>query len=318
MRSIQRRLSVGLFAVLLVVGLVLAQTGLWLFDQGLRRYFAGNLREEAENLLVAMVRGPNGMQLDEQRLNPAFQRPYSGRYFVIELEKDTWRSRSLWDSELEVPHKKGLVQGLVDGPEEQRLLVFRGHYKRMGQKLRIVVAQDYTPILESFARVQWMGLGAGALALLLVLLLCAEELPSLCATQRLIHGPHLQVSWSAPPGLRLPWDREDLLEMLGNLLDNACKWADSEVRLTVAQGEGMVRLKVDDDGPGILPDQRQAVLERGTRLDEQVSGHGLGLGIARDIAEACGGRLSLEDSPLGGLRVSVELPLQKSGRAARA
>ncbi|WP_346341359.1 ATP-binding protein, partial [Pseudomonas aeruginosa] len=67
-----------------------------------------------------------------------------------------------------------------------------------------------------------------------------------------------------------------------------------------------------------LPDQRQAVLERGTRLDEQVSGHGLGLGIARDIAEACGGRLSLEDSPLGGLRVSIELSLQKSGRAARA
>ncbi|WP_132885874.1 ATP-binding protein [Pseudomonas aeruginosa] len=353
MRSIQRRLSVGLFAVLLVVGLVLAQTGLWLFDQGLRRYFAGNLREEAENLLVAMVRGPNGMQLDEQRLNPAFQRPYSGRYFVIELEKDTWRSRSLWDSELEVPHKKGLVQGLVDGPEEQRLLVFRGHYKRMGQKLRIVVAQDYTPILESFARVQWMGLGAGALEMArqpeLQQVLreqleqiqqrlgrelgkarlvgealpgahfdCAEELPSLCDTLRLIHGPHLQVSWSAPPGLRLPWDREDLLEMLGNLLDNACKWADSEVRLTVAQGEGMVRLKVDDDGPGILPDQRQAVLERGTRLDEQVSGHGLGLGIARDIAEACGGRLSLEDSPLGGLRVSIELSLQKSGRAARA
>lgn len=70
--------------------------------------------------------------------------------------------------------------------------------------------------------------------------------------------------------------------------------------------------------PASSPDQRQAVLERGTRLDEQVSGHGLGLGIARDIAEACGGRLSLEDSPLGGLRVSVELPLQKSGRAARA
>ncbi|MED5691129.1 ATP-binding protein, partial [Enterobacter hormaechei] len=57
------------------------------------------------------------------------------------------------------------------------------------------------------------------------------------------------------------------------------------------------------------------VLERGTRLDEQVSGHGLGLGIARDIAEACGGRLGLEDSPLGGLRVSVELPLQKGSRA---
>lgn len=107
MRSIQRRLSVGLFAVLLVVGLVLAQTGLWLFDQGLRRYFAGNLREEAENLLVAMVRGPNGMQLDEQRLNPAFQRPYSGRYFVIELEKDTWRSRSCGTASWRCRTRKG-------------------------------------------------------------------------------------------------------------------------------------------------------------------------------------------------------------------
>ncbi len=96
--------------------------------------------------------------------------------------------------------------------------------------------------------------------------------------------------------------------MLGNLLDNACKWADSEVRLTVAQGEGMVRLKVDDDGPGILPDQRQAVLERGTRLDEQVSGHGLGLGIARNIAHTHGGEVSLQNRREGGLRVSLRLP----------
>ncbi|MDT4874082.1 Virulence sensor histidine kinase PhoQ [compost metagenome] len=65
---------------------------------------------------------------------------------------------------------------------------------------------------------------------------------------------------------------------------------------------------VDDDGPGIAEDQRESVIGRGTRLDEQVAGHGLGLGIVRDIVEAWGGRLSLQDSPLGGLRVRIELP----------
>ena len=68
MRSIQRRLSLGLAGALLLVGLVLAQTSLWLFDIGLRRYLAEGLRSEAELLLGALVRGPNGIQLDEQRL----------------------------------------------------------------------------------------------------------------------------------------------------------------------------------------------------------------------------------------------------------
>jgi len=111
-----------------------------------------------------------------------------------------------------------------------------------------------------------------------------------------------------PPGLLLPWDREDVLELLGNLLDNACKWADSEVRLGIAPTAEGYRLWVDDDGPGIPESQRLQVLERGSRLDEQVEGHGLGLGIVRDIVDAWGGRLALLESPLGGLRVSMELP----------
>ncbi|MNE64657.1 Sensor protein PhoQ [compost metagenome] len=139
---------------------------------------------------------------------------------------------------------------------------------------------------------------------------CAEELPSLCDMLRLIHGQHLNVDWQAQPGLRLPFDREDLLELLGNLLDNACKWADGRVRLSIEKRAEDYLLQVDDDGPGIPEEQRDSVLERGTRLDEQVAGHGLGLGIARDIAEACGGRLRLETSDLGGLRVSIELPLR--------
>ncbi|MGE7993642.1 sensor histidine kinase, partial [Pseudomonas sp. NPDC089554] len=137
---------------------------------------------------------------------------------------------------------------------------------------------------------------------------CDSELPGLLSTLGMIHGEGLLLTHDVPPGLQLPWDREDLLELLGNLLDNACKWADSEVRLGMASSAGGYRLWVDDDGPGIPQDARQQVLERGSRLDEQVDGHGLGLGIVRDIVEAWEGSIALLDSPLGGLRVSIELP----------
>ena len=137
---------------------------------------------------------------------------------------------------------------------------------------------------------------------------CATELPALCATLAQIH-PHVDIDWQAPAGLRLPWDREDLLELLGNLLDNACKWADSAVRVSAGADAEGYWLSVEDDGPGIAADQRAAVVARGNRLDEQVAGHGLGLAIVRDIAQACGGELSLEDSAaFGGLRARVRLP----------
>lgn len=137
---------------------------------------------------------------------------------------------------------------------------------------------------------------------------CDAELPGLLSTLGMIHGEGLELSQRVPPGLLLPWDREDLLELLGNLLDNACKWADSEVRLTIEEQAERYQLVIDDDGPGIPESDRQQVLERGTRLDEQVDGHGLGLGIVRDIVEVWGGQMTLQDSPLGGLQVSIALP----------
>jgi signal transduction histidine kinase len=127
----------------------------------------------------------------------------------------------------------------------------------------------------------------------------------------MIHSQGLQLDWQARPGLCLPWDREDLLELLGNLLDNACKWAAAAVRLNLEEDVDGYRLWVDDDGPGIAPELREEVLGRGSRLDEQVAGHGLGLGIVRDIVDAWGGSLSLEDSPLGGLRVAIRLPKRR-------
>ncbi|WP_241151674.1 ATP-binding protein, partial [Pseudomonas viridiflava] len=109
--------------------------------------------------------------------------------------------------------------------------------------------------------------------------------PGLFSTLGMIHGAHLQLINDVEPGMYLPWDREDILGLLGNLLDNACKWADSGVRLNILRQEQGFCLLIDDDGPGIPESQRAEVFSRGARLDEQITGHGLGLGIERDIVE---------------------------------
>jgi signal transduction histidine kinase len=428
-------LSLGLISVMVVVGLVLAQTSLWLFEMGLQRYLEAGLRNDSESLLAALVRGPQGLQLDERRLSPAYQRPFSGHYFRIDFTDGHWRSRSLWDQELPALDHPGLHDDLQLGPEGQQLLVLRTDYRRLGLPISISVAEDYTPIRESFRRVQQLGLGLGLTGLLLILLLqritvrralrpleqareqiaqlqqgqrsqlddqvpleleplvaqinhllahtedslkrsrnalgnlghalktplavllslasseqleahpqlrktlkeqlqqveqrlnrelnrarlsgdalpgalfdCDAELPGLLATLNMIHGEHLALSYRAPAGLQLPWDREDLLELLGNLLDNACKWADAEVRVSVAELATGFELSVEDDGPGIPQERRDQVFNRGTRLDEQTHGHGLGLGIVRDIVDSWGGKLSLLESEWGGLKVVIELP----------
>jgi signal transduction histidine kinase len=103
-------------------------------------------------------------------------------------------------------------------------------------------------------------------------------------------------------------EAQDLEEMIGNLLDNACKWARRRVSVTSDQRDGRVAILVDDDGPGLPAEQREEVFERGRRLDQSVPGNGLGLAIVRDLAEIYGGRVGLEDAPAGGLRVRLELP----------
>lgn len=108
-------------------------------------------------------------------------------------------------------------------------------------------------------------------------------------------------------------EEQDLQEMLGNLLDNACKWAVARVEVGVGTADGQLTIMVDDDGPGISVDQREVVIRRGVRADEQVPGTGLGLAIVDDLARLYGGRLELGDSPLGGLRAGLHLPLARSG-----
>lgn len=119
---------------------------------------------------------------------------------------------------------------------------------------------------------------------------------------------NIEIAAEAKPGLFFRGERHDLEEMLGNLIDNACKWAASKVRVTAAAVKGRIRIIVDDDGPGLSAEQREAAFRRGKRLDEAVPGSGLGLSIVKDVVELYGGRISLADSELGGLRVVLELP----------
>lgn len=101
---------------------------------------------------------------------------------------------------------------------------------------------------------------------------------------------------------------DDLDEMLGNLLDNACKWARHVVRLTASRDQARVVIVVDDDGEGVEEAMRPRILQRGVRADERVPGSGLGLAIVHDLAESYDGTVALDRSPLGGLRVTLTLP----------
>jgi signal transduction histidine kinase len=125
---------------------------------------------------------------------------------------------------------------------------------------------------------------------------------------RIYAGRGLEIDVDVPPEHSIRGQFEDLEEMLGNLLDNACKWAKSGVKIGSIQENGTVVLTVDDDGPGLPLSMRERVLQRGVRADEASPGSGLGLAIVRDLAELYQGTIALEDSPLGGLRARLRLP----------
>jgi len=115
----------------------------------------------------------------------------------------------------------------------------------------------------------------------------------------------LDIHWQAPDVVFI-FDRDDMLELIGNLLDNACKWAKHQVYCELQGDEHHLQLVVEDDGPGCSDEEIKRLITRGVRIDEAAPGHGLGLAIVRDVVEIYGGKLTLErSSTLGGLRVSV-------------
>ena len=436
MKSISRQLGTGLLLVLLATVFLVGQGAVWLFDQAQRDYLSKDLQRESDALLAALSDGPEGVFLDSSRISVDYLRPFSGRYYLVQVGDSRWRSRSLWDQRLPLDARPGKY-GLVAGPQDQWLLLRSDTFERFGESVQISVALDYQPQLSAFERARlWLWL-LGGIAVIISLLLQqsllrralrplrrsrqevaewqagerlvlgvdvprellplvqeinhlgaqldqivqrsrrslgdlghalktplaviesllakeqlsdtdrsvintqlqemrrqleralqrsrlapenhagqrfdpAVDLPWLIASLQQIHGQQVQIRY--PPvssAQRWPFDREDMLELLGNLLDNACKWASTQVRLDWTQDDQQMQLRVEDDGPGISEEQRQQALQRGARLDQSVSGHGLGLAIVGDLVEVYQGQLELQKSSLGGLAVKITLPGRK-------
>lgn len=132
------------------------------------------------------------------------------------------------------------------------------------------------------------------------------------AFSKIYHDKGLEFSSDFQTSLRFRGEKQDLEELVGNLVDNAGKWATSRVVITVERDDAaltsMIRLMVDDDGPGLSEEARKEATKRGRRLDETKPGSGLGLSIVVELAALYGGAFILEDSPLGGLRARLDLP----------
>lgn len=437
--SMGRRLAISLFVSLLVAGLLISQAALWWLEQEQRGQLVEQLRTDAAGVLAALEPGLDGaLTLRNERLHPAYRRPYSGRYFIVETSQARWRSRSLWDAPLAPPVAPGVASGLLEGPAEQLLLGYQEQYQVRGQSVTVSVAQDYSPVRQAYQRARAAMLVSWPLILALLALVqqwllrrglsplrraraeieqlrqgkrsvltgnvvrelqplveeinrlqqhteqqlqrsrhaigdlghalktplavlknrCnldlrlndpdlhqlmhdqvsqmegqvrralsrarvaagataanrfspEEDLPLVIMTLERAHDRQLAFEIRGLNGATLPFEREDMLELFGNLLDNAFKWADSRIAVRFELDEVMCVAVVEDDGPGIPLARRDTVLQRGERLDERQQGYGLGLAIAHDLAVAYQGTLALQDSDPGGLAVKVCLPLPR-------
>jgi len=437
MSSLKGRLSWGLVASLVIVfGLQWLVVGLGV-SRITEDQMATRLGHDADNIVVALQVAPGrGASLEVTRLDSIFERPFSGHYFVVETEGVRFRSRSLWDENLDLDPATLPPRARMPGPADQTLLVLSRRYVKNGAEVRVVVAEDLShtqrdarsfqlgfavvlaaalvlligvqrrivgatlrplalvrqdmadlergtvdrlretvpdevrPLVQEVNRLlAAMGrrversraaLGNLAHALKTPLTLLAQvadrhdldalpevrrtvaeetdklrglierelkrarlagmarpgarvELapglePLVNALSRMYGDKGLDIQVRLPEGADFPGDQEDMLELFGNLLDNACKWARSTVRVTVTDEDGLT-LSVEDDGPGCSDADLERLAQRGVRVDEAAPGHGLGLSIARDVAASYGGGLRFGRSEdLGGFLARVHIP----------
>lgn len=136
-----------------------------------------------------------------------------------------------------------------------------------------------------------------------------ETIDGLVRTMRQLHADRrLSIEINVDPRHMFKGRREDLDEMVGNLLDNACKWGRARISIATLLDEDRLVITIEDDGPGLKPEASELVLQRGVRQDERVPGSGLGLAIVRDLADLYGGAIWLDRSPAGGVHARLQLP----------
>ncbi|UXZ47580.1 ATP-binding protein [Pseudomonas soli] len=135
-------------------------------------------------------------------------------------------------------------------------------------------------------------------------------LDSLCSTlAKVYRDKRVEVGFDLPADARVPMEQGALLELLGNLLENAYRLCLGQVRVSLREAPGQLELWIEDDGPGVPPDQRERILERGERLDRQHPGQGIGLAVVKDIIDSYDAELSLGDSELGGAAFRIAFRL---------
>lgn len=135
-------------------------------------------------------------------------------------------------------------------------------------------------------------------------------LDSLCSTlAKVYRDKRVEVDFDLPADARVPMEQGALLELLGNLLENAYRLCLGQVRVSLREAPGQLELWIEDDGPGVPPDQRERILERGERLDRQHPGQGIGLAVVKDIIDSYDAELSLGDSELGGAAFRIAFRL---------
>lgn len=129
------------------------------------------------------------------------------------------------------------------------------------------------------------------------------------AMQKVHADKSLRIENRIDDNLTCQCDEGDLMEVLGNLLENACKWSQQQIRITAQQSEqGGLEICIEDDGPGIPAEVREQVLQRGQRADPTTAGHGIGLAMVHEIVLLYGGKLKIESSELGGTTICIQLP----------
>jgi len=439
MGSLQRRLDLGL-----VVSLVIVFVTQWLIVSAFMRTLTegqtdARLKQDSEVLLAALKLNTEKKKttLNPERIAPIYKRPFSGRYFQIQINEKIVRSRSLWDQALTFtspPIGKSLSSHAI-GPQGQKLLLKVSAYQKQNKNIIIAVAEDLSKIeaeiknfqsryaLFSFLilivliviqrKIVRSGLAplekgrremaalksgeikelseavpdeikpfvkeinrllegmtqrlqrsrnamgnlahalkapitllmqlsdrkdlqdlpelrteitqqlnllrhlldrelkrarlAGAAQLGQSLQLDTEIVPLIEALKKIYRDKNLNITYDIPKGLKIAIDREDFLELLGNLLDNACKWAKHRVQLKIKTRSGFIQIQIEDNGPGVAPEALAELVGRGVRLDESNEGHGLGLAIVRDIVKQYSGEIYFRKSEqLGGFQVSVK------------
>lgn len=172
-------------------------------------------------------------------------------------------------------------------------------------------ADEQIERMDEIVRYQLRKPAAGGMGQVLGRIDVPAEIRKLADSMRKVHHdkqPAIEMDLQEPLLLRA--DTGDFLELAGNLIDNACKWCNSKVRVTArapANNSGL-QLIVADDGPGIPEQAAESLLQRGTRLDEKTPGHGIGLAIVNDIAQSYGGKITIAQSDLGGAEICVSIP----------